>query len=293
MAGTVSVVIPTRNRSAMLIRLIKQLVPQLGSDLVEIIVVDNASSDDTQELVSTISQVTYIRNETNHLSARARQQGWDIATGEYVCFIDDDNIVEPSTLSSLAEFMDKHTEFGLASPIQRRWSDSHIWCAGGRINRFLMVSYDKHFDTSQEVVEVDFQPNVFMVRSSLRGKNVYFDWQRFPHNWSEASFGNLIRSAGFKVGTCLQATVYHDIDYSGYFTRINPTNIFDQAQSRIMFRKAYYNNLETWLLFVLVYLPISTVALILTTRKRDDKRKLMGLYLKGTICGFISPLHGT
>ncbi len=288
MPKRVSVVIPTRNRSPMLTRLLEQIVPMIGDELEQIIVVDNASSDQTSERLAEFPSVTYIRNENNQLSARARQQGWDVASAKYVCFIDDDNLIEEDALAVLADFLDANDNVGVVGPVQRRWSDGSIWCAGGRINRFLVVSYDKQVGDSSDSVEVDFQPNVFMVRNELRNIGVGFDWKRFPHNWSEADFGNKIRAAGYKVATCFEAAVYHDIDYSGYFTRINPTNIFDQAQSRIVYRKTYCNDMITWLIFVFVVLPVSVVALIFTTRTRKDRKRLLALYLKGTLCGILT-----
>ena len=291
MTGRVSVVIPTRNRSTMLMRLLTQLVNMIGGDLNEVIVVDNASTDDTREKIKEFPQINYIRNDVNRMSAPARQQGWDAATSKYVCFIDDDNVIENDTLSNLAEFMDANQDVGLCGPIQRRLSDGTIWCAGGRISQFLIVSYDREVDISKHKVLVDFQPNVFMVRSDLRDVGVHFDWQRFPHNWSEAEFGNQIRSVGSTVATCTKSTVFHDIDYSGYFTRINPTNIFDQAQSRIMYRRVHANKLLTWLVFLVAILPLSTLLLVVVARKRPDRRLLLRRYVEGTLCGLVSTLQ--
>ncbi len=288
MSKRVSIVIPTRNRCHMLMRLLEQLVPLLDSEIEEIVVVDNASSDGTSDVVAQFPNVIYLRNEENVLSAKARQQGWDVSTGKYVCFIDDDNIIEGQALSILADFLDENERVALVGPVQRRWSDGSVWCAGGRINRFLVVSYDRETTVSVKSKVVDFQPNVFMTRNELRRSGVSFDWRRFPHNWSEADFGNKIRQAGYQVVTCYDSTIYHDIDYSGYFTRINPTNIFDQAQSRIVYRKTYHNDAVTWMLFALIVLPVSVVALIFTTRTRDDRKKLIVLYLKGTLCGLIT-----
>lgn len=272
----------------MLGRLLDELVPLIGNEVSEIIVVDNASSDETASLMTSYDQVQYLRNDVNHMSAYARQQGWERATGEYVCFIDDDNLLENNAISKMADSLDLYPELGVVAPIQRRWSDKSIWCAGGRINHLLVVKYDRKIHSSKRYVEVDFQPNVFMVRNDLLQRNVYFDWKRFPHNWSEADFGNQVRQIGLKVGTLPDATIFHDIDYSGYFTRINPTNIFDQARSRVAYRKAYHNDLATWLIFAVFILPVSTIALVLTTRRRSDRKRLVILYLKGTLCGILT-----
>lgn len=93
----VSVVIPTFNRSKLVTRAIRSVQEQTYSNL-EILVIDDASPDDTQEVVSGMSdaRIRYIRHETNRGGSGARNTGIRAATGEYIAFLDDDDEWEPT-----------------------------------------------------------------------------------------------------------------------------------------------------------------------------------------------------
>ena len=97
----VSVVIPTRNRRARLACAIESVRQQTWPNI-EIIVIDDASSDDTplylQGLQNTGMAIRVVRNELPQGGAGARNQGIDMARGTYVAFLDDDDIWLPNKL---------------------------------------------------------------------------------------------------------------------------------------------------------------------------------------------------
>jgi glycosyltransferase involved in cell wall biosynthesis len=103
----VSVVVPTYNRAPMLGRLLGALarceVPQGG---IEVIVVDDGSSDDTRTVVerSGVPALRYVRQE-NAGAAAARNRGWRHARGELVVFTDDDCVPSPTWLVELDDAM--------------------------------------------------------------------------------------------------------------------------------------------------------------------------------------------
>ena len=92
----VSVVIPTHNRATMLARAIRSVLGQTHPNL-EIIVVDDASADDTANVVKrfTDPRVHYIAHATNRGGAAARNTGIRAARGEFIAFLDDDNTWAP------------------------------------------------------------------------------------------------------------------------------------------------------------------------------------------------------
>ena len=91
-SGLVSVIIPTHNRSALLIRAISSVLSQ-SYDTLEIIVVDDNSTDDTRERVGQIDdrRIRYIRHSSNKGGSGARNTGIRMARGEYTAFLDDDD----------------------------------------------------------------------------------------------------------------------------------------------------------------------------------------------------------
>lgn len=88
----VSVVIPTHNRAALLKRALESVRAQTHANL-EIIVVDDASDDNTARVVDDIedSRIRYIRHESNRGGSAARNTGIAAAIGSYIAFLDDDD----------------------------------------------------------------------------------------------------------------------------------------------------------------------------------------------------------
>ena len=96
----VSVIIATRNRSTLLAKTLRSVLGQRGVDF-EVIVVDEASTDDTAALLAALDdpRVRIIRHgEALGLSA-ARNHGADEASGDWLAFIDDDDLWAPDKLA--------------------------------------------------------------------------------------------------------------------------------------------------------------------------------------------------
>jgi glycosyltransferase involved in cell wall biosynthesis len=98
-APQVSVVLPTHNRSAMLRKSLRSALDQDGIVL-EVIVIDDGSSDDTAEQLARISdrRLTVLRNRSPQGVARARNAGIERARGEWIAFLDDDDLWAPGYL---------------------------------------------------------------------------------------------------------------------------------------------------------------------------------------------------
>lgn len=89
---TVSVVVPTYNRVDHLHRSIESVLAQTYEDL-ELLIVDDGSTDDTAELVQSYDddRITYIVHEENRGASAARNTGIERASGEYIAFLDSDD----------------------------------------------------------------------------------------------------------------------------------------------------------------------------------------------------------
>ncbi len=96
----VSVLVPTRNRSRLLAVTLRGVLRQRGVDL-EVIVVDEASTDDTPDLLARLGdpRVRVVRHETPHGVSAARNRGAAEARGEWVAFTDDDDLWAPDKLA--------------------------------------------------------------------------------------------------------------------------------------------------------------------------------------------------
>ena len=127
-AVKLDVVVPTYNRSQLLSRTISSLlnapVPE-GLD-VTIIVVDNNSKDDTEQVVRALPQpadrrLTYVK-ETNQGLSHARNGGIRSGTGHIIGFIDDDEEIGEDWFRVVArEFADDSTDF-IGGPYLANWA---------------------------------------------------------------------------------------------------------------------------------------------------------------------------
>jgi glycosyltransferase involved in cell wall biosynthesis len=106
----VTVIIPTYNRAKSLPSAINSVLKQSFQDF-EIIVVDDASSDNTEEVVRAIAdpRIKYLRNETNKREAGARNTGVTNSSGEYIAFLDDDDEWLPDKLKLQVELLDSRS----------------------------------------------------------------------------------------------------------------------------------------------------------------------------------------
>ncbi|HEY40918.1 MAG TPA: glycosyltransferase [Dehalococcoidia bacterium] len=107
----VSVIIPTYNQAQFLGEAVRSALAQTYRDF-EIIVIDDGSTDNTAEVVrSFLPAVIYFRQENQGLSA-ARNKGTELASGEYLIFLDSDDILLEDALEKCVSFLDQHPEAG-------------------------------------------------------------------------------------------------------------------------------------------------------------------------------------
>jgi glycosyltransferase involved in cell wall biosynthesis len=95
----VSVIIPTHNRARFLAGAVRSVLAQSFKDL-EIVVVDDGSSDDTEAVIQGFRQaeIRYVRHDCQRGGAAARNTGILNSSGEYIAFLDDDDEWYPEKL---------------------------------------------------------------------------------------------------------------------------------------------------------------------------------------------------
>jgi glycosyltransferase involved in cell wall biosynthesis len=97
----VTVVVPTRNRAAMLAQALRSVAAQRGVEL-EALVVDDGSTDETPAVVTAMEdrRLRLIRHEQRQGVSAARNRGVAEARGRWVAFLDDDDLWAPGKLVS-------------------------------------------------------------------------------------------------------------------------------------------------------------------------------------------------
>lgn len=109
----VSVIIPTFNRPHLLPRAVES-ARRAGRD-VEIIVVDDASSDDTAKVCAGFRDIKYIRIDRNQGVAGARNVGLLESSGQFIAFLDDDDLRLPGSLDYQVSLLLAHPEAGFVA----------------------------------------------------------------------------------------------------------------------------------------------------------------------------------
>ena len=95
----VSIIVPTYNRAGVLSRAIRSIFSQTYSNI-EIIIVDDASCDDTGNVVESFmdDHIHYIRHDKNQGGSASRNTGIRSAKGSFIAFLDDDDEWLPEKL---------------------------------------------------------------------------------------------------------------------------------------------------------------------------------------------------
>jgi GT2 family glycosyltransferase len=114
---TVSVIIVSWNACDYLMQCLASLSAEECRYSLEIIVVDNASSDGSADAVATrYPDVRLIRNAENLGFAKANNIGVLASSGRYLCFVNSDVKVLPHCVNSLVSFCEENTDVGMVGP---------------------------------------------------------------------------------------------------------------------------------------------------------------------------------
>ena len=107
----VSIIIATHSRPHLLPRAVRSAFA--AGDEVEVIVVDDASSDDTARVCEGLKGIKYVRVDRNQRTAGARNVGILHSTAEYVGFLDDDDWRLPGVLNEQLDILNRNPAIGL------------------------------------------------------------------------------------------------------------------------------------------------------------------------------------
>jgi glycosyltransferase involved in cell wall biosynthesis len=116
MAPKVTILVPTYNRPTYLREALESALNQTYADC-EILIVDDASPTDittgVQDILA-LPNVRYIKHKKNLGIAENWKFGFAAAAGEYVCFLEDDDLLEPQFIEVLASVLDQDSTLGVA-----------------------------------------------------------------------------------------------------------------------------------------------------------------------------------
>jgi GT2 family glycosyltransferase len=112
-----SVVVVSRNRVDRLRKCLESLEKSDGRQRLQIIMVDNGSTDGSARVDAAFPNVQYVRLPKNFGLTKALNLGWRAADAEYVFFLHDDTEVAPDVVARLAETLDANPDAAAACPL--------------------------------------------------------------------------------------------------------------------------------------------------------------------------------
>ncbi len=108
----VSILLVLYNRAELTLSCLRSLQPHLETANAEIVLVDNASSDETSKLFDSIRGATIVRNSRNQGYAEGVNRAAAAAVGEYLLFLNNDTRLLDDSLNAAINFLSTHGDVG-------------------------------------------------------------------------------------------------------------------------------------------------------------------------------------
>ena len=296
----VSIVIPTYNRKKKLSRLINSILYQnYNLENLELVIVDDASNDDTFDYVTTeLTKIAenygimlkYIRHKKPLLIAKSRCDGILHSSYEFVFFIDDDNVVHENCLKELVRVLIENPDIGVVGPITLYLSDkTTIQYAGAIYAKFtrktIYLLRNKPLTKTvieEGLIEVDGIPNSFMIRRSLALKVNLIPWEKIPWNGEDGYLQYKIKKSGFRIVVNPRAWVYHDAPRD-VALKYNEMRLYYALRSKIFFHR-HLDELFNKVFFTF-FLPLYLLWYIYIATRCENRLKCLKAVLEGFFDG--------
>lgn len=234
----------------------------------EVIVVDNASTDQTAEMVAEFyPQAVIIANLKNRGFARAGNQGLKQARGNHILLLNPDTIIIGRAVERMVEFLNNHPEAGIAGckilnadqsiqPSVRKFPTLpdqllmlfklHHFI---KLKDYLLLGFD--YQASAEVDQV--MGAFFMINGLAREKIGLLD-EQFYIWFEEVDYCRRCRQAGFKIVYTPLASVIH-LGGQSFSQKFQLKNQWNFSQSRCRYFLKYHGFLPFLVIFILT--PVS------------------------------------
>ncbi|MHB8395116.1 MAG: glycosyltransferase family 2 protein [Candidatus Dormibacteria bacterium] len=294
--GLVSVVIPTIRTQPLLPAVLDGLLLSTRRQ-VEVIV--SHSGRTPPQLAR--SDIVLLREERLLPASAARNRGAEVASGDYLFFLDDDNEVAEGAVDVLAEVLDGEENVIEVGPAMYYAADrDRVYCLG--------VTHGRLWNTTRwalavptggsRLVASEALPNAFMVRRAQFEGIGGFDEASFPMDFEESDLAfRLRRQYGGRVVCSLDTRVWHHAPLS-VRSRLAPKSVqrcFYSARNRPIFI-ARHRGWLPWALYILAGQWAALGSKLLGIGQTDTRRlgprwRLAIVYVRGMGVGMIQSVR--
>lgn len=246
MKKKIAVVIVTFNGE---IWLKKNLNSLLNSNYpIDIIIVDNASTDKTISTIKEFSTVELIQSKENLGFGKANTIGIDFALkkgADAVFLLNQDTWIYENTISSLVEALFENPNLGIVSPLH--------YSADEKTFDENFNTYFNRFKKEEDSESIRIVPFInaaaWLVSKECFTKTGYFD-PIFSHYGEDRNFCERVKYHGFKIGVVKNSAICHD-----RLVKLNPDKIELQSKYLVLNQMINCNNS----LFISLFLGLKSV----------------------------------
>ncbi len=210
----VSIIIPVFNKAIYTFNCLESVLKNTQETSYELIIIDNASTDNTNEILKNIQNITVINNNENLGFIAACNAGSRVAIGEYLVFLNNDTKVTAGWLGKLLEVAKNSTTVGIVGP-KLIYPDGRLQEAGGIVwndgtawNYGIYNNPDKY--EYNYLREVDYCSGAcLLVKKSLFEKVGGFDVRYSPAYYEDTDLSFTLRKEGYKTMYQPSAEIIH------------------------------------------------------------------------------------
>jgi GT2 family glycosyltransferase len=222
--------------------------------------------------------------------SHARNLGYTASSGEYIFFLDNDNILGGETIPQLVDVL-KDSSIGVAGPVAYYLSNPKIvWSAGTYKSRFFRLHKPYSFAHGYPLLyDADIIPNAFMTRRKVLDDVGLFDSRNFTIQEEESDWQWTCRERGLRTVICSSAATFHDIPISGS-SHFSPETIQESFKSRFWIERKH--KVGHILGFALSTIPLSLYYILALTKSKEGRVGSSNLLLVAIARGVIAGLFG-
>ena len=259
------------------------LIPATKKINVEIIVIDNISSDKTGEMIiNDYPEVIYIRKNEAHGFGANNNFGVKVARGKYILFLNNDTeIIDKNIFYEMVKWMDKNPQVAVSSSGLLNADQKNIQASGGLFpNLFRVIAWMTFFDNSyhnklsyySKENDQDWVTGAFyLVRRKVLDQVGLFD-EDYDAYVEEVDLSYRIKKLGYKIMYLPKWKIIH---YGGVSYGNENSLIFELKNLKLFYKKHY----PTWQLPILnIIIKLGCVLRIIVFSL--FKPKLVKIYAK-------------
>lgn len=285
---TVTIIIPTHNRGENLVKALNSIFnSEYSKDSIEVIIVGSIPRRVLKEIKQLINtnhiEVKIINTKNSIYPSIARTLGYLKSKGKFILAMDDDCLLDKTTIYELVKVIKLDDNIGGLGPAVRRHSNGKIQYSGALITPIFTPL--KIENSSKQLHYVEFIPGtITMFSRKALEKCGLWDYINFPWHAEDADLCTRLRKKGFKVAVVPYVKAYHLKDALIDVSSLQ--RAYYSGRSRIVFYRKYFGKFKFIIYFCTINIAI-VIFYIIYLLFRKVSLKLLREYIKGVAHGLV------